>query len=620
MCGITGIWSYRNQDLVPDQQLLVRMAAPMQFRGPDQDGFLLRTGKKGIVGFAHKRLSIIDLTEGGRQPMTSHDGRYSIVFNGEIYNFKEIKRQLQQTGYPFHSDSDTEVILAAVVHYGVEKVPKLLAGMFAFALFDHEEECMYLCRDRFGEKPLYYAHNSSFCAFSSDIRSFYSLPITLEIDEYALGYYFSEMCTPQSNSIYKNIHKLDPGCLLKIECELQTKETYWQPDYTEKLLLSEGEWLTVVEKEIESAVRHCSIADVDVGTFLSGGIDSSLITLLAARQSTSQLKTFCVGFEYEGFNELPFAAEVAKLADTDHHEIVLTIDDLPLITQLLGEYGEPFADSSQIPTYYVAKFASNHVKVVMGGDGGDEIFGGYRSYNQAWRMQQWYRMRHISPFLKTSKHVFSHQKVDYLLGVMQRDSHVLSEALYRSMGFNPNHIDQICTLKGIKDAARQENVKQMKASESLSNNLFDQILCASLKTRLVNDYLVKTDRATMFNSLELRSPFLYHPLTELVAKMPHKLLMKNGENKYITRKIAAKYFSDSFINREKMGFGIPIGIWMKSKWKKPVEEVLFSEDHLIPIEKKYLQKIWNEHQEGRADHTHRLWIIYVWKIWSRQVN
>jgi asparagine synthase (glutamine-hydrolysing) len=615
MCGIAGIWTYSSYTVVPDEELLRKMSAPMGYRGPDQEGFMLQSSDRSTIGLAHKRLSIIDLSESANQPMKSSDDRWSIVFNGEIYNYHELRNQCILEGYPFKTQSDTEVILAIVQLRGPEKLPELLMGMFAIGLFDHLEEQLFLYRDRFGEKPLYYSNQLGFTAFSSDIRSFYCLPISFEIDDYALGYYFSEMCTPVSNSIFKRIKKLEPGHFLTISREGIAEHCYWHPDYRSKQIRSEKEWIQAVEEQLESAVKACLVADVPVGTFLSGGIDSSLITLMAAKQYGRKISTFSVGFEHEGFNELPYASQVAQLADSDHHEIVLSIDDLPSIRNLLAEYGEPFADSSQIPTHYVAHFASKHVKVVLGGDGGDELFGGYRTYNQAWRMQQWYNIRGLAPFLQWTNKVVPTKKFTYLHGVMRRENKVLAEALQRSMGFSPEDVSKIDHRFLNFAPVLLEHEAQVTKASKYSNNPFDQLLYSSLKTRLVNDYLVKTDRATMFNSLELRSPFLHPTLFELVSKIPHNLLMKRGQNKYITYQIAKNHFGERFVNREKMGFGIPIGTWMRSGWKKPMEEILFTKFSSLPIEQHYVERIWKEHQTGQKDHSHRLWILYALNTW-----
>jgi asparagine synthase (glutamine-hydrolysing) len=615
MCGIAGIWTHRSSGIIPDEGLLRKMAAPLKYRGPDEEGIFIKSSENSMLGFAHKRLSIIDLSEEANQPMRSSDGRFSIVFNGEIYNYLDLRNKCMERGYQFNTQSDTEVILAIADCFGPETLPELLSGMFAIGLFDHAEEQLYLYRDRFGEKPLYYSTQSTFTAFSSDIRSFYCLPISLEIDDYSLGYYFSEMCTPISNSIYKQVHKLEPGHFLKVSKDGMHKTCYWHPDYRTKLNFSEHDWIEQVEQTLKTAVSACLVSDVPVGTFLSGGIDSSLITLFAAQQYGKKISTFSVGFEHEGFNELPYAAKVAALAESDHHEIVLRIDDLPSIQQLLGEYGEPFADSSQIPTHYVAQFASKQVKVVLGGDGGDELFGGYRTYNQAWRMQKWFDLKAMTPLLSFANKLFPTKKLSYLVGVMKQDSLVLSEALQRSMGFAPEDVGHISPHFSRYSPVLMEHQSQVKLASLHSNNPFDQLLYSSIKTRLVNDYLVKTDRATMFNSLELRSPFLHHPLAELVAKIPHSQLMKNGQNKYITYHIAKKYFGEDFVKREKMGFGIPIGNWMRHGWKKSMEEVLFHKNDDIPLNQTYLERIWNEHQSERFDHTHRLWIIYALNTW-----
>jgi asparagine synthase (glutamine-hydrolysing) len=339
--------------------------------------------------------------------------------------------------------------------------------------------------------------------------------------------------------------------------------------------------------------------------------------LYAAKNYSTQLKTFSVGFEYESFNELPFARAISKQIGSEHNEIILNPDDLSIVDDLLKEYGEPFADSSAIPTYYVSKFAGNSVKVALGGDGGDEVFAGYRTYNQGLRMQQWYNKRYLNLPLTVLKKLTRSEKVTYLSGVMKKDPATLASALYRNMGFSQVNLKELLNDKLFFEAPKREHEQAVLKALGETNDVFDVLLNASIKTRLVNDYLVKTDRASMFNSLELRTPFLDKDLINFSSSLPYDFIMHGGENKYITKKIAEKHFSKELIYREKQGFGIPIGQWMRNVWKNQFEEVVFEKQEIVPLNYTYIEKIWREHISNQKDHSHRLWIIYVFHSWIK---
>lgn len=617
MCGITGIIDHHNSILI-EQSKLKRMADFMNYRGPDEEGYEIQTSDGFSFGLAHKRLSIIDVSEASNQPMWNENKSQVIVFNGEIYNYLEIKKELQSLGYIFRTTGDTEVLLKAYSEWGIKSMLSRLEGMFAFVLIDVKKRKTFLARDRFGEKPLYYHQNEKgFFAFGSDIRSFKVLPISLSIDQFSLGYYFSEMSTPINDSIYKEIKKLAPGCFMEISQKAQSIQPYWELLYNEKISVSDDEIIMETENRIEKAVQKMLRSDVPVGCFLSGGIDSSLIALYAARNYNKKIETFSVGFEYEDFNELPYAKTVANYIDSAHNEIILNPKDLNVADALLIEYGEPFADSSAIPTYYVSKFAGRKVKVALGGDGGDEIFAGYRTYNQGFRMQQWYNKRLLNIPLSILSSLTTFQKAKYLSGVLKKNTSTIATALYRNMGFSSNDLKVLFNDKEFYEAPVIEHEQRVEEALKCTDNIFDALLHASMNTRLVNDYLVKTDRASMFNSLELRTPFLDKNIIEFTSRIPYHQLMKGGENKYLTKKLAEKYFDKAFIYRKKQGFGIPIGEWMKKEWKKEVENVIFEKQHVIPLNQNYVHQLWNEHQSGRVNHVHRLWTIYVFQKWIK---
>jgi asparagine synthase (glutamine-hydrolysing) len=614
MCGITGIIGFDNTIRI-NETTLRSMASYLKYRGPDKEGYYINQDNHFQLALAHRRLRIIDLSEKANQPMRSHSGNSIIVFNGEIYNYRELKCLLQKEGGNFNSDSDTEVILVAYELWGINKCLKMIEGMFAFAICDLRKQELIIARDRFGEKPLYFAHINKNIAFSSDIRSFKHLNISKEIDDYALEYYFQELSTPKSNTIWKSIKKLNAGNYILFGKNELKQHQYWELNYRDKNNVTLQGAIDRCEILLKESVKRRLVSDVPVGSFLSGGIDSSLVTLFAGMQSSSKIDTFSVGFEYEKYNELPFAKVVANKIKSNHHEIILNPKDLSIVDNLIEEYGEPFADSSMIPTYYISKYASSKVKVVLGGDGGDEIFAGYGSHNQALRMQKWYNNNWLSPILEFGGGVINHHKLKYLNGVMKKDVNIISSALYRNMGFTTSELNELLMKPSNSISAMDtEHIEMIKHLDS-SINIFDTILYGSIKTRMVNDYFVKTDRASMFNSLELRTPFVDTNLVEFCASIPYKYLMKNSTNKFITKKIAEKYFDHDFIYREKMGFGIPVKEWIRKDWKKEFYDVLLATQTYYPINYSLVKKMLDSHCSGKRDYTNKLWSLYVFQKW-----
>jgi len=488
--------------------------------------------------------------------------------------------------------------------------------MFAFALYDLTNQTCFIARDRFGEKPLYYSDFNGALAFASDIRSFEALNFKKEIDDYALEYYFQEMSTPIENSIWKSIKKVLPSHYLIYTSNSLESKKYWQLNYQNKITISLQDAIKESERLLKASVEKRMVADVPVGSFLSGGIDSSLITLFAAQNSSNKIDTFSVGFENKNFNELPYAKQVANLVQSNHHEIILNPNDITVINELIDEYGEPFADSSMIPTYYISKFASKYVKVALGGEGGDEVFGGYRTYNQGWRMQQWENNHWLKYLIKFGNNLIPSEKTKYISGIYNKDKTIISSALYRNMGFNKIELNKLFMRSGLTKTSMEQEYETI-TQEALANveNVFDTLLYGSIKTRLVNDYFVKTDRASMFASLELRTSFSDRNLVEFCSKLPYNILMHQNKNKFLTKKIAEKYFSAKFVSRPKMGFGIPIGDWIKKEWKSKFYEVLMQKQDKIPLDYTYVKLLFEEHCKGIVDHTDKLWILYVFQKW-----
>ena len=611
MCGIAGFVNY-SDDFSLSNTKLDYFSSFLKYRGPNQNGKLLEKIGPAFLSISHYRLSIIDTLERGKQPMESFSKQTIICYNGEIYNYKKLRKELSNKGFQFNTETDTEVILNLYECYGIKKTLAKLEGMFVFYLFDKISKKSFLCRDIYGQKPVYYYNNKKEFGFSSDIRSFSVYPANLQINHHALGYYFQELSTPINDSIWEGIHKLEPGSYIEFNKNGKlNKEQYWNAtfpnkkgDSSEKTLVSDID--SLLHKSIEKRLT----ADVPVGTFLSGGLDSSLITAIASKYKEN-IETFSVGFTYEKYNELPYARYVSDKYKTNHNEIIIKPKDTDIANDLILEFGEPFADSSMIPTYYVSKFAKTKVSVALSGDGGDEMFCGYPTYIHAKRLLNWQKYNCLKPFVKPFRNF---NKVDYLYKVLNKSIDVQAEVLNRNMGFSKNEMARIFDNDKIVNACNKEHLKIIKESQKNTHNLFDSIMYSSLKTRLVNDYLVKVDRSSMYNSLEVRSPFLDKDIFNKITTIPSNILLKKEEGKYLLKKVAEKYFDKSFIYRAKKGFGIPVGEWFRNELKEEFMFVLSRKQTLVDMNYKEVYKIVDAHMKGE-DHSHKMWALYVFHKW-----
>lgn len=620
MCGIAGIVSFTTQ--VVQQNMLQKMALFMQQRGPDFTGYWI----DDKIGFVHTRLAIIDLNENANQPMHSGSGNTSITFNGEIYNYLQLKEKLIHVGCTFKTYSDTEVILHGYEMWGIEKLVNMLDGMFAFVLFDKKSNRTYLVRDRFGKKPLYYHFSSNSVTFSSDIRAIYAVVERQEINYAALDYFFSELSVPQPNSIWQNIQQVYKSSYLTVNNTSGQvhQHSYWQIQPS-KLNISYDEAEKEVEKALVNAILKRTIADVSIGCFLSGGIDSGLVTALLAQNQGKPVKTFTVGFQEQDFSELADAKSLALRYGTDHTEIVINPNIEEAIHNLVYYYGEPFADSSALPTYFVCREMRKHVTVALSGDGGDELFG-YLNYGYMAKVQQFSKqypsalMREaVTAYSKLASR-FNKSKLNY--GALNNEYKQLDtgKALNRNMAFtdaDKENLYQPWLLQKSNHFAKKE-LKNIWAKYA-NFEIEDRIFAASLDTRLLNDYLVKVDRSSMINSLEVRSPFLDMELAKLAFSLPNQYKIKDGEVKYVLKKLAQKHIDPAIFNRKKIGFGIPVKHWINNELQPLIREHLSKE----AIAKRgffkgdYIQHILQEHKQ-KSNQTHKIWGLLWFELWCKR--
>ena len=618
MCGIAGTISFSQNEILP-QDRWVKFTDPLKYRGPDDRGDWHFNSDTVKVSLFHTRLSIIDLSPMGHQPMTADDGAIAISFNGEIYNFRDLRNELQARGIKFRSNSDTEVLLEGYLSWGLQNLLTKIDGMFAIALFDKKRNTLFLARDRFGKKPLYYSIIDKHLIFSSDIRSFSVINSNhLTIDLHALGYFFAEYGTPRENTIWKEVKKVKPASFIQFDQSgITDYQTYWHLNYTESCTLDRSDIDATTEHLLSNAVKKRLVSDVRVSALLSGGIDSSLVVAKMAEHSQGKVKTYSVGFHEKKFNELFFAQQVANRFNTDHTELIIKPDSLEIMDKLIWEYGEPFADSSMIPTYLMSKEIAKSEKVVMGGDGGDELFGGYDSYYFAYKydlVKSYSRLYPVSKFLHK---IYPNYRTDFLERLLRQTKSPHYTLLNRNFCFQPNELQKLLNQETFINSLNKEHHLIWNECTSDSSSDLIKVLSGSLSTRLLNDYLVKVDRASMYASLEMRSPFLDKDLAEFGATLRPDQIFHKSEPKSILKRLAKKHFSESFVYRQKMGFGIPIGTWFRGELANKLKEVVLDgKQKMIDINYGFVEKLLNEHGEGKADHTDKLWSLYVFHIWA----
>ncbi len=648
MCGLTGIFAPAS-NIDQNNLVLWTEAATnaLRHRGPDDGATWIDTDAG--MAFGHRRLSIIDLSPTGKQPMASADGRFVITYNGEIYNFRNLRIELESAGARFQGHSDTEVLLAAISHWGLAPALKRTNGMFAFALWDRKARTLHLARDRLGQKPLYYGWAGKAFVFGSELKALQQFPgFDTTIDNGALTLLLRHSAIPAPHTIYSNCRKLMPGTVLAInpnqvaDRSLPDPEPYWSATeaagagLADPCDMSDTEAIESLDRLLRDAIDGCMVSDVPLGAFLSGGIDSSAVVALMQAQSDRPIKTFSIGFTVADYNEADAAASVAEHLGTDHTELYITpVDAQAVIPNLPQIYDEPFADSSQIPTYLVSKLARQQVTVSLSGDGGDEIFGGYNRYTWANNLKRGFSLTPLSLRRLTRR---------CLAGIAPRHWDSAYAAVAPLLPRRLRHAqvgDKLHKLAEIIDAPNREEmywrlVSQWKQPHQvmptvtepatrLSDtaswpNLPDytqQIMLLDALVYLPNDIMVKLDRAAMATSLESRAPYLDHRIFEFAWRLPLGQKIRNNTGKWILREVLARYVPRHLFERPKMGFGVPVGDWLRSDLREWAEDLL-SEDRLKHgglFETEVVRNLWSQHLRGDRNLQHQLWPLLMFEAW-----
>ncbi len=648
MCGIVGL-ANNTGSLSPNLEFQVqKMANALRYRGPDDQGTW--SNRKLGIALGHRRLSIIDLSKEGHQPMSTDCGRYTLVFNGEIYNYQELANQLEDSGHLFRGQSDTEVLITAIKEWGVMEAVKKLNGMFAFAVWDDKEQCLYLVRDRLGEKPLYYGWAGDNFVFASELKAMHACDgFSAEIDHEALTLFFQYKYIPYPYSIYKGIRKLPPGTLTSIKVsargEMPVPVPYWSlHDVAEKSIetpekIDEENAISNFDELLGNTVEKRMVSDVPLGAFLSGGIDSSMIVSLMQSRSNLPVRTFTIGFQEADYDEAEYANEVAKHLGTSHTELYLTsqqaIDVIPILPQV---YDEPFADCSQIPTFLVSQLAKQDVSVALSGDGGDELFAGYWRHFMAEKLWSGAQKlpkgaRQILAASLTSLSPTSWDKIRAVLDMvlpehrrnfpvgdrMYKLSAILNSnneaALYRYLVSEWQQGDSpVQAMQGYKGGGL--DFADLEGFKSLS----EKMMYMDAMTYLPGDILTKVDRATMAVSLEARVPFLDPGVVEFAWKLPMNMKVRDGKGKWILRQLLARYLPQHLFNRPKMGFGVPIDSWLRGPLREWAEEMLNQSkiEQQGLLDARIIQQKWREHLSGKRNWQYQLWAVLMFQAWHAQ--
>lgn len=627
MCGICGIIDY-NENSKVDRVAIGRMCAEMERRGPDDEGIYINKSRPA-AGLGHRRLSIIDLSAAGHQPMSNEDGSLWIVFNGEVYNYKELRADLEKKGHIFKSNSDTETVIHLYEVYGEECV-KHLRGMFAFAIWDERKHELLLARDRVGKKPLLYHHADNRFCFASEFSSILAGGlIDKEINKQAIEYYLTLGYIPAPFTIYKDVFKLPPAHTLVLKDGKAVASRYWELDFSRKLEISEEEAEKETLRLLGEAVRIRLYSEVPLGAFLSGGIDSSVVVALMSRLSGNKVKTFSIGFEEEDYSELEYARIVARRFGTDHHEFIVRPKALEVLPLLVERYGEPYADSSCIPSYYVSQQTKQFVTVALNGDGGDESFAGYERY-QAMMIAEYYRgmpalaraavgsLADLLPDSIEPKNSLRRIRRFFDNAALPKEKRYLRwVGIFGEVASAELYTDDF--YRTITPHAPLDLIGSLLKDRGESS-LLDRLLMTDIETNLPGDLLVKMDVASMANSLETRSPFLDQKLMEFAARLPDKYKIRRMTKKYILKKAAKDLIPRQNIYRRKMGFGVPVGKWFRGDMKGFLAETLLSDASLKRgyFNPAKIRELVEKHVSGQKDYSFQLWALLMLELWHRR--
>jgi asparagine synthase (glutamine-hydrolysing) len=642
MCGIAGFWQRPGEDATVLGERVGRMAETLHHRGPDDGGTWVDAAAGVALGF--RRLAILELSPLGHQPMTSNEQRYTIVFNGEIYNYRDLKADLISAGHSFRGGSDTEVILAGFSRWGIERTLGRIRGMFGIAVWDAEARTLTLVRDRIGKKPVYYGRADDAWLFGSELKALRAYPsFRAEIDREALAQFLRFGYVPAPRSIYRGIRKLQPGHFVTLGRDRDaTPVCYWdaaavaQEGQRDPLRLDDAQAINQLDVLLRDAVARRMIADVPLGAFLSGGLDSSTVVALMQTQSAAPVKTFTIGFDVPGYNEAEAAKAVAAHLHTEHTELYVTPDQArAVIPSLPTIYDEPFADSSQIPTYLVSRLARCHVTVSLSGDGGDELFAGYNRY--FWGPRIWDRAKYLPAAVRRAVcSALERIPPEYLDRAYAAVERVLpsswavdrpGDKLHKLAGVL-SAPDQMELYRRLVSAWHHPETVVIETTEPpvngparryLPDGFCERMMYCDLVTYLPEDILVKVDRASMAVSLEVRAPLLDQRLVEWAWRLPQAQRVRNGSGKWLLRQLLYRHVPQELVDRPKTGFGVPIDHWLRGPLRDWAEDLL-SEGALEAggfLRAAPIRRVWLQHLGGHRNEQTRLWPILMFQAWRR---
>jgi len=621
MSGICGIYNKVSVEVFPGT--IMKMRNVMLNRDGDETGLYVAP----YIGLGSCRRNPIDVSMTGRQPISNEDGTLLLVFDGRIFNVTELMSVLTENGHTITSMTDSEVLIHGYEEWGIDGLLERVNGMFAFAIWDSRCEELILVRDRIGERPLFYMESEGKIFFSSDIKSIYvGYEKELTIDYGAIDHFLSSYCIPQEYSIFKEVRKVFPAHYVRFGKHKEDTNCYWHLNFIKKEIMKENEYIEIINEKLLLAVRRRISNDIPIGAFLSGGIDSSLIVALAANVTDSSIKTFSMGVKEESYNELKYARMVAEKYSTEHHELIIEPNSLNVLPEIIWAYGEPFADASQIPAYCLSMMSGEHVQVVLTGEGGDEVFYGYNSVSSY--INRLYR-KYLSSVLRENVLPSVAQAMVSVLGQrgIFRKFNTLAESgrgnfidtFRKSNVFNLKYKEKMYT-DAFKRKLASHNIMDIYEKYiglSGGSDEIDQEHFIRIKTNLPNDFLTKINIATMMNSLEARSPFLDHELIEFAAKIPSSISAKYGRQKYMLKELSKNFIPHEAIYRKKWGFSIPVGYWIRDKFKLILKEILLSEKAMKRgyFAENYVKNLLEEHLSERFDHSHRLWTLLCLELW-----